>query len=210
MLEPQRLAQQGVVQQVDLADREVVGGAPVGVDLGELGRRTGGRRRELAHPGHRAGPFPRIRDRAYHYRDPGGGAVAPVSPVVAARITTAAVQGTGGRAARPGPAGSPGDDRPGRLGRPGRAPRLSSMAKAIARADELGRVGRDAPVCRGSCPRAGFRWNSVAVTDGYTTETCTPAGASSEARDLGEHVQGRLGRGVAAEPREHAQGRRRS
>ena len=37
VLEPQRLAQQRVVQQVDLADREIVGGPPVGVELGELG-----------------------------------------------------------------------------------------------------------------------------------------------------------------------------
>ena len=32
----QRLAQQRVVQQVDLADRQVIGGAPVGVDQGEF------------------------------------------------------------------------------------------------------------------------------------------------------------------------------
>ena len=41
----QRLSQQRVVQQVDLADREVVGRAPVGVDEGELlgGQRSLGR-----------------------------------------------------------------------------------------------------------------------------------------------------------------------
>ena len=36
VLRQQRLAQQRVVEQVDLADRQVVGGAPVGVDQGEL------------------------------------------------------------------------------------------------------------------------------------------------------------------------------
>jgi hypothetical protein len=36
VLDPQRLAQQRVVKQVDLADGEIVGGAPVGVDAGQL------------------------------------------------------------------------------------------------------------------------------------------------------------------------------
>jgi hypothetical protein len=36
VLRRERLANQRVVEQVDLADREVVGGPPVGVDLPEL------------------------------------------------------------------------------------------------------------------------------------------------------------------------------
>ena len=39
VLELQRLAQQGVVVEIDLADRQVIGGAPVGVHLAELFRR---------------------------------------------------------------------------------------------------------------------------------------------------------------------------
>ena len=39
VLRPQRLPQERVREQVDLADREVVGGAPVGVDLAEQFRR---------------------------------------------------------------------------------------------------------------------------------------------------------------------------
>src|SRR5213078_4113183 len=48
VLDAQRLAQQRVVEQVDLADREVIRGAPVGVEAGELvareriAHRTGG------------------------------------------------------------------------------------------------------------------------------------------------------------------------
>ncbi len=38
VLDPQRLAQQRVLQQVDLAHRQVVGGAPVGVEQLQLGR----------------------------------------------------------------------------------------------------------------------------------------------------------------------------
>ena len=45
VLRLERLAQQRVVEQVDLADRQVVGRAPVGVDpaelVGRVGRRTG-------------------------------------------------------------------------------------------------------------------------------------------------------------------------
>jgi hypothetical protein len=36
VLQPQRLAQQRVREQVDLPDREVVRGAPVGVQAGQL------------------------------------------------------------------------------------------------------------------------------------------------------------------------------
>ena len=47
VLERQRLAQQRIVEQVDLADREIVGRAPPGVDLregfvGEICRGRGG------------------------------------------------------------------------------------------------------------------------------------------------------------------------
>jgi hypothetical protein len=43
VLEPERLPQQRVVQQVDLTDRQVIGGAPVGVDPAEQVRRDGAR-----------------------------------------------------------------------------------------------------------------------------------------------------------------------
>ena len=36
VLGPQRLAKQGIVEQVDLPDRQVVGGSPVRVELSEL------------------------------------------------------------------------------------------------------------------------------------------------------------------------------
>ena len=39
VLEGQRLAQQRIVEQIDLADREIIRGAPIGVDRGEFGRR---------------------------------------------------------------------------------------------------------------------------------------------------------------------------
>ncbi len=64
VLGPERLAQERVVEQVDLTDREVVGGAPVGVQQLQLGRthagsisRSGavGRRRACRRYGYRPG-----------------------------------------------------------------------------------------------------------------------------------------------------------
>ena len=43
VLDAQRLAQQRVGEQVDLPDREVVGGSPVGVEQSQLRGRQGGR-----------------------------------------------------------------------------------------------------------------------------------------------------------------------
>jgi hypothetical protein len=58
VLDRQRLAQQRVVEQVDLADREVVGGTPVRVQKLQfaLRERTLGRRGRVVHAVHMLTP----------------------------------------------------------------------------------------------------------------------------------------------------------